>query len=233
MPLPTYNSIEMPVLQELTAIGGRDDVRFLYERLIDYFPQLQLEEISRIKKGNYPAWKKAVQKAGRSLDKKKLITRQRGIWEITQAGAEAVADETTGFTLTQITVREVSHADIQQMILEIGEILGFWSAIEKDYYDAVWKENKKSPRYSHVFEVQHRGNIDSAFAKLKRAYLAHRSKPYLILSNETDLNRARRSLDREFQDIEAVITILTFTQIQRVYENLSASREVIAGFLDL
>ena len=68
MPLPVFSAIETPILHELAAVGGKDDVRFLYDRLIPYFPQLSNGEIAQIKGGQNQNWRKAVQKAARSLE---------------------------------------------------------------------------------------------------------------------------------------------------------------------
>ena len=40
MAYPGVVWIELPILQELVAMGGGEDLRFLYERLVAYFPQL-------------------------------------------------------------------------------------------------------------------------------------------------------------------------------------------------
>ena len=64
MPIPKISSIETPILQELVATGGTDNLRFLYERLVAYFPQLSDDEISEIKYGQSKNWRNAVQKAG-------------------------------------------------------------------------------------------------------------------------------------------------------------------------
>ncbi len=51
MSLPKTSAIEIPILHELSATGGTDDLRFLYERLIAYFPQLTEAEVHEIKNG--------------------------------------------------------------------------------------------------------------------------------------------------------------------------------------
>ena len=51
MSLPSINNLETPILQELNAVGGADNVRFLYLRLIQYFPSLSDAEITEIKNG--------------------------------------------------------------------------------------------------------------------------------------------------------------------------------------
>ena len=231
MSLPNSSAIEMPILQELVAIGGADDVRFLYNRLTAYFPQLDVSEIVAIQKGTNKYWRKAVQKAGKTLNENKFLDRKNGFWSITAKGFEAVQTETSGFTLTNVDIDIVSHVNIQEILMEIGNSLGFYAEMEFEYYDVVWRENAKSSRISHVFEVQSKGNIDSAFAKLKRAYQNQRSKPFLILSSERDLNRARKSLAHEFQDIESAVTILTFVQIKQIHRNLKPVSEILLKFL--
>lgn len=231
MPLPKTSSIEIPILQELAATGGTDDIRFLYRRLIAYFPQLTDLEIQEIKNGIGKNWKKAVQKSGKALEDKRFVARARGVWTITEKGRSQIEAETSGFTLTKTKNQPLSHGDIQQLLCEIGNCLLFCAETEVEFYDVVWRESEKSQRFSHIFEVQSKGNIDSAFAKLKRAYQAQRTKPFLVVSTETDLNRARQSIAREFQDLETVVTILTFEQVKTVHRNLVNSAEIIKEFL--
>ncbi len=233
MSLPVFTSIETPILHELLAVGGRDDVRFLYERLISYFPQLNDAEIRQIKDNTSKNWRNSVQKAARLLDDKRLIKRERGIWTLTDRGKSTAEAETSGIVAITIVTDALSHQDIQQMLCEIGVILGFYAQKEFEYYDVVWRENEKGQRLSHVFEVQSKGNIDSAFAKLKRAFDAQRSKPFLILSSERDSNRATKSLAHEFRELENVITILSFAELRKVHENLSAIGKILPKFMDI
>lgn len=232
MPIPKVSSIEMPILQELVATGGADNLRFLYERLSAYFPQLSEKEIGEIKDGTNKAWRNAVQKAGKFLDEQKLIERERGNWTITERGKKEVEKETSGFTLTKSSENNLSHTTIQEMLVKTGECLGFYAETEFEFYDVIWRETPNNQRISHVFEVQSKGNIDSAFAKLKRAYQAQRTKPFLVIASERDLNRARQSLVREFQDIGAAVTILTFVQVKRVHQNLKSIAEILPKFLE-
>ncbi len=231
MPIPKISSIEMPILQELVATGGADNLRFLYERLPAYFPQLSEKEIGEIKAGTNKNWRSAVQKAGKFLDERKLIERERGYWKITEKGRFEAEKETSGFALTVSQPKSLSHTTIQEMLVKVGESLGFHAETEYEYYDVIWRETLNSPRISHIFEVQSKGNIDSAFAKLKRAYQAQRTKPFLVIASERDLNRARQSLSREFHDIETVVVILTFAQIKQVHQNLKNIAEIIKEFL--
>lgn len=231
MPFPKTSAIEMPVLQELVATGGSDNLRFLYQRLAAYFPGITEEEISEIKNNTNKSWRISVQKTGKVLDQKNFIRRERGFWTVTDKGKAEVEAETKGFAVTEIINNQPSHSDIQEMLVDIGKSLGFYAALEFEFYDVIWRETPASQRISHIFEVQSKGNIDSAFAKLKRAYQNQRTKPFLILSTEKDLNRAVKSLSREFQDIEKTVTILTFEQIRQVHRNLANIAEIIKEFL--
>lgn len=233
MSLPQSSDIEMPILQELAATGGADDLRFLYERLIAYFPRLSTIEINEIKNGENKNWRRIVQKSGRILDEKNYIERDHGFWKITEKGRKAVESETTGFTLTKTKDKPLSHTQVQQMLFEIAGFLGFFAQMEFEFYDVVWRETEKSQRLSHVFEVQSKGNLDSAFAKLMRAYEAQRSKPFLILASERDSKRAVKSLDQEFRNLRGVITILSFAELKKVYENLKSVSDFLPNFLEV
>ena len=232
MSLPPSPLIEMPVLQELVAVGGTDDVRFIYQRLVSYFPSLSDAEISQILNSENSKWKKFVQKAGKALSDQKLISRDRGIWSITKIGRDKVDAENTDFTFVKETEIVLDHKTIQSFLFKIGEILGYYAQIEFEYYDVIWRDSAASKRISHVFEVQSKGNIDSAFAKLKRAFDAQRSKPFLILASERDTNRAYKSLENEFRELRNVITILGFAEIRKIHENLIQIETILPKFLD-
>lgn len=233
MTLPYSQYIETPILLELAAVGGTDDVRFLYVRLISYFPSLSDAEAVAIKSGTSAVWRKAVQRAGRMLDENNLIRRERGVWSLTERGRRAVDSENLGFAAASAAAETtaLTHQVVQQMLVEIARWLGFDAEPEYAFYDVVWRESARSERLSHVFEVQSKGNLDSAFAKLKRAFDAQRSRPFLVLDNERDTNRARQSLAREFHELESVITILSFSEIRKIHDNLRSIEEYLPKLL--
>lgn len=221
-------------------MGGREDVRFLYERLAGYFPQLGHDEVNENGDGHTETWRRLVQRAGRELDDNNLIKRDRGFWTITQAGRKRVEEEETSFSFSvasnSTNLETLSHTDVQLMLLEIGKILGYHTQAEFEYYDVIWRESERNPRISHVFEVQHKGNIDSALAKLKKAYDAQRSKPFLILASERDTNRAQRSTDAAhsgaFREINEAIKILSFEQLRLLHRSLKSIENVLPYFFE-
>lgn len=240
MSYPNVSRIELPILQELVAMGGSEDVRFLYERLAGYFPQLEKDEVFGDEEGHNENWRRLVQRAGRELDDERQITRDKGIWTITHIGRERVEEEGTSFSIPDFSgdVYEemLTHKDIQNMLVEIGQILGYYAQVEFEYYDVVWRENERSPRISHVFEVQSKGNIDSALAKLKKAYDAQRSKPFLIIASERDTNRALRSTDAAqsgaFSEISSAIKILSFEQLRLLHRSLKSVAGLLPDFFE-
>jgi putative lipoic acid-binding regulatory protein len=229
---PNAARIELPILQELVAIGGEEDVRFLYDRLTAYFPQLSDyarngDERPEVK------WRRSVQRAGRLLSEKREIERHRGQWRITERGRRRANEEGQIFKLETETRRaNDSHADIQQMLLDIGRVLGYHAEREFDYYDVVWRASATTARLSHVFEVQHKGNIDAALVKLKRAFDTSRSKLFLVVASERDTERARRavSLDQRggFHEINLAATIISFEQLRQLHRALTSVESLLA-----
>ena len=229
---PHAARIELPILQELVAIGGEEDVRFLYDRLIAYFPQLS--DYARNGDERHALnWRRSVQRAGRLLSDKREIERHRGQWRITPRGRRRAIEEGQTFKLeTETRSAGDSHTDVQQMLLDIGRVLGYHAEKEFDYYDVVWRTNGATARLSHVFEVQHKGNIDAAIVKLKRAFDTSRSKLFLVVASERDTERARRaiSLDQTggFHEINLAATIISFEQLRRLHQALTSVESLLA-----
>lgn len=240
MAYPGVARIELPILQELIATGGVEDVRFLYNRLAGYFPQLDDTEVRALRNGHCEQWRRLVQRAGRVLADQKQIERRQGRWSILSAGRKRVLDEGQAFTWSEaleiVRPEALTHGDIQQKLLDIGRVLGYHAESEFDYYDVVWRANESSPRLSHVFEVQHKGNVDAAMAKLKRAYEAQRSKPFLIVASERDTNRAHRNMSQArtgaFHEIGRATVILSFEQLDKLHRALTSVEDILTDIFE-
>ena len=242
MAYPSAERIELPLLQELVATGGVEHARFLYDRLVAYFPQLGGEEVLAAVNGHRRQWRRLVQSAARELDGRREIERERGRWKITDRGRRRVSEEALQFTFSEPPpVEEAAnegptHAEVQQMLVEVARVLGHAAEAEFDYYDVVWREAVDSPRISHVFEVQRKGNVDAALAKLKRAYDAQRSRPFLVVASERDTNRAERQLSLArtgpFHEIGRVTTILSFEQLRRLHRALTSVEDLLSQLFE-
>jgi len=242
MAYPGIERIELPILQELLATGGVEDVRFLYGRLEAYFPQLDESESRAVANGHPARWRRIVQRAGRALAEKREIERRRGLWSITTTGRRRASEEVPRFSLEEASNEslrgpaELTHGEVQQMLIEIGRVLGHYAQSEFEYFDVVWRTSEVSPRLSHVFEVQRRGSLEEALARLKRAYDAQRSKPFLVVASERDTNRAHKQLSEArtgaFHEIGRVTTILSFEQLRRLHRALTSVEDILAQIFE-
>jgi hypothetical protein len=230
MAFPESSRVELPILQELEATGGSDQLRYLYERLVRYFPQLTHDDLSQKSATNRSPWHRVVQRAGRQLEVQGEIRRERTRWTITQKGrhrveVEAMRPAPAG--AISEAPRAISHKDAQMMLVEIGRMLGRHAEIEFEYYDVVWRDSPASPRLSHVFEVQVAGSVDSALTRLKHAYDAQRSRVFLVVADERSARFAGRRLTGSFHEIWDAITVIGIGELARLYESLKSQRELL------
>lgn len=238
MAFPHISRIEAPILQELKATGGKEKVKYLYQRLIPYFPQLADEDLkARTKKGR-SRWKSLVQKAGETLVQKGQLRRVKGNWILTEKGRQRAEEEGMVLQLPtpETPLKAPSHDEIKRKLVEIGRALGKYAEAEHRYhptgrYDVIWKDSHTSPRISHVFEVQVKGKIESALTKLKHAYDTQRSKPFLVISDERDSRKVSELLhpyfSGSFHEIGAVTTVLGLQDLERLYQALDSVRGIL------
>lgn len=120
--------------------------------------------------------------------------------------------------------------------MEIGRLLGKFAKEEYQRYDVVWKDHELSPRVSHVFEVQNRGNLEAALAKLKHAYDTQRSRLFLVVVEARDVRRVGEMLQPylagTFHEIGKVTTVLDPKEVERVYRALTSVRESLTKLVD-
>lgn len=121
------------------------------------------------------------------------------------------------------------HRRLQEMLREVGSILGYHSETEyresPHVYDVVWKEYPGATRASVVFEVQDRGNLIEALAKLQHAKDCWGSRLFLIVTGERD--------HRRVDQLVAPLLVGTFHRLARDMMVLAAERVVeLHGALD-
>jgi hypothetical protein len=236
MPFPETSRLELPILQELKATGGSDQLRYLYERLPRYFPQLTSQDLDERAESGRSRWARAVQRAGRSLEGKGELRREKDLWKITARGLKRVDAETMTLDASAAPVerkeKTLTHKEAQAMLVEIGQMLGKHAEAEFEHYDVVWRDSASSPRLSHVFEVQISGSVDSALTRLKHAYDAQRSRPFLVVAGERDRRFAGKRLTGSFHEIWDIITVIGVGELQRLYEALKANEELIGKLVE-
>ena len=235
MSFPEITRLELPILQELKATGGSDQPRYLYDRLVRYFPQMTPTDAAERNAAGRSLWHARVQRAGKQLETLGEIRRQQNLWTVTPRGlrrveAEALQPE-PATKRTPKSGKTLSHKDAQQMLVEIGQVLGRYAETEFDHYDVVWRDSASAPRLSHVFEVQISGSVDSALTRLKQAYETQRSKIFLVVADERDKRFAGRRLSGSFHEIWEAVTVIGAGELQQLHDALLARKTLLAALL--
>ena len=236
MSFPEAERVELPILQELDATGGSDHLRYLYDRLVRYFPQLDPRDIEERTATGRSRWHLLVQRAGRQLAEKGELRRDNTRWRLTERGKRRVTAESLQLAVDETgnepRAREVSHAEAQQMLVEIGQMLGRHSESEFEHYDVVWRDSPSSPRLSHVFEVQVAGSVDSALTRLKHAYDTQRTRPFLVIADERSAQFAGRRLSGSFHEIWEAVTVIGMGELKRLYDSLKAQSSLLEKLIE-
>jgi Mrr N-terminal domain len=231
MPFPETSRLELPILQELKVTGGGDQLRYLYDRLPRYFPQLTSHDLDERAESGRSRWARAVQRAGRQLEEKGELRREKDQWKITAKGLKRVEAEAMTLDTPDAPVerreKTLTHKEAQAMLVEIGLMLGKHAEAEFEHYDVVWRDAASSPRLSHVFEVQISGSVDSALTRLKHAYDAQRSRPFLVVAGERDRRFAGKRLTGSFHEIWDIITVIGVGELQRLFEALKTHQDLL------
>lgn len=224
MSLPEATRIELPILQELQAAGGSDQVRYLYDRLRGYFPQLTEADLNERTIGGRSRWHLIVQRAGKQLEFVGELKREPTHWTITTPGKKRVEAEALQLNQTPPATengnRRLSHKDVQLLLVEIGQWLGRYAETEFEHYDVVWRSSAQAPRLSHVFEVQIAGSVDGALTRLKQAHETQRSQPFLVIGDERDTTFAQKRLAHTFHELQDHVTVVGVGEVQRLHAAL-------------
>lgn len=233
MRYPERARIESALLQELKAVGA-EEPRFLYARLARYFPQLGPGDLQARNGSGRSRWSLSVQRAKRSLAARGEVAAVRGRWAITEKGRlRAEAEDMPIQLVLPFSQAEdsLSHDELKHMLVEVGRLLGKHAEAEFQRYDVVWRDSPRSPRLSHVFEVQVKGSVEGAMARLKHAYDTQRSRPVLVVALERDQHRVQELLAPylagSFHELAGALVVLTPREVQRLHRSLACVGELL------
>lgn len=232
MSFPETTRLELPILQELKATGGSDQLKYLYTRLAPYFPQLTPQDLDDRDENGRSRWHRVVQRAGKQLEERGELRRQHAHWKITPRGWKRVESE--ALQIERIPVvdnRTLTHKEAQRMLVEIGALFGKHAEAEFEHFDVVWRDSSNAPRLSHVFEVQISGSVDSALTRLKHAFDTQRSKIFLVIADERDKSFARKRLTGSFHEIWQEVTVIGVGELQRIYDSLRSQESLLEKLL--
>ncbi|NOT61330.1 MAG: hypothetical protein HOP19_14020 [Acidobacteria bacterium] len=234
MPFPETTRLALPILQELHATGGSDQVKYLYARLVSYFPQLVPEDLDACTNAGRNRWRMLVQRAGKELEAVGELKRERTRWLLTARGQKRVETEAVQFTPTNHVTpasQTLTHKEAQRMLIEIGQWLGHYAQMEFERYDVVWRASQTSPRLSHVFEVQISGSVDSALTRLKHAYEQQRSNLFLVIADERDQRFAGKRMAGAFHEIWSAVTVIGTGELQRLHTALAQQQALLSHLM--
>lgn len=263
MPYPSNKEIELPLLKEIADAGGEvsTSTREVFRRVAAYFPQITDEELVRRNRPSDTVWENRVQWVRLQLVREGQIADWRsvgrqGIWRITEKGRHRLEREKAQLDVLLQEARQVErpqesvtpeerqrlesvHHEVQRQLAEVGNILGKFTKLEyrQDMYrfDVVWKDSEMLPRATHCFEVQDKGNLVEALAKLKHAYDIWRAELFLVVTNEEDKTKASQLLtpyfSGVFHEIGAMTILLTPTDVSEIHSTITRYKEVMQHFI--
>ncbi len=142
---------------------------------------------------------------------------------------------------TDPSVYPVSHKAAKCMLKDIGEMMGktvYQELKEGPYrYDVVWKDSdSKDMSPSHVFEIQDKGNLDSALAKLQHAKDKWPAKLFIVVAREKDRSRLDKMLEPywlgTFHMLRGRVMAMTADEVRKVHKCFTSHKATIKAFME-
>jgi len=244
MSFPSRREIELPLLLEIEAMGGEGRPQDLYPKITAHFPQITNTDLGKKTLGGGNLWENRIAWVRYQLAENGEIDKSvRGVWRITEKGRERLRKEGV-LKAEEVAPPPVSpevklHQQVQTQLEEIGKMLGKYAKKEHHEvpytYDVIWKELEWLPRITHAFEVQDKGNLIEALAKLKHAHDGWGSHLFLVVTGEKDRKKLDQILEPHFagtfHEIATVTTVFSPEEVGEFYEFLNRFKKVIERFL--
>lgn len=240
MSYPKQSEIELPILLEIEAAGGKVRLNTaFFQEIATYFPQLTEDDLRATNRSGINTWENKVHWTRLRLVHKDEIDKSRyGIWQITPQGRERIKRE-VGEIRQARQRKESIHVQLSRKLEDIGRILGKYARRELKEgpyaFDVVWKDAEWLPRVTHVFEIQDKGSVLEALVRLKHAYDNWGARLFLVVTGEKDRVRVEKLLipyfSGAFHEIGSATVLLSPEEIEELYSTLSRFRDVFARFV--
>ncbi len=251
MPSPSYRETEIAILSVVEEAGGSAKPSDVYPAVTARFPKLTDDDMRSALPSGGNRWANRIQWARQSLVVSGQLNRKpRGLWCITDAGRARLKKEGSlavrPASVTRVgespvveLQQENLHRQLQKKLQEIGHILGKFCVSEYPegpyQYDVVWKEDQNLARASHVFEIQHHGNLADALLKLKHAHDVWRSRLFLVVTGEKDRRRVDQILgplfSGVFHEIRSDTIPLTPEEVDELHDLLKSHEQMLRQML--
>lgn len=261
MAIPMEENMQLPLLRVIADAGGKLTPKEAVERVTAFFPQLteQDKQLSLPSGKGFLFTNRVQWTRQRLVDSGHLYREPRGLWRITPQGKQFLEDNWSSWQPRYSTDesgsrregREIitgpapqspvlrTHEHLKELLRQVGDILGYYPEIEFHeppyVYDVVWKSFPQAPGPRFVFEVQDKGNLIEALAKLEHAKETWGSKLFLTVTGDRDRKRIDKLvtplLKGTFHRLAKDLVLLPPEQIERLYEPLNQNRDLIRRLL--
>ncbi|MBN1856928.1 MAG: winged helix-turn-helix domain-containing protein [Dehalococcoidia bacterium] len=238
MSLPQEKDIRIPLLTVIAEAGGELRMRDAIAAVEKHFPELTAEDKLLERASGGLAWPNRIQWVRQYLVSKGFLYREpRGVWRITPEGR--VHLESSGKNEPPHPQLPFDgprlHRELQEKLSQTASLLGYHAAMEypeSPYrYDIVWKEFPGAARPVAVFEVQDKGNLIEALAKLQHARDAWGSRLFLVITGEKDQKKAQQLtgtyLSGTFHRLAPFLTVLTPAQVESLFSDLERHADLL------
>ena len=238
MALPAEKEIRLPLLKVIADAGGQLPMLEAVAAVERYFPELT-DEDKRLKlKSGSLVWRNRVQWVRQYLVSKGYLFREpRGVWRITPEGRAHLEQNWKPVTspIPPTVDGPRLHRELQDKLAEVARLLGFNAETEYSEapyrYDVVWKDFPGAPRSEAVFEVQDKGNLIEALAKLQHARDTWGSRLFLVVTGEKDRRKVEQLtgiyLSGTFHRLAPYLTVLTPLDVDGLHSDLARHGDLL------
>jgi len=245
MSFPSRGEIELVLLVQIESMGGEGHPKYIYSKVTEGFPQITMADLDRKKSDGTSLWENRIAWVRYQLAENGEIDKSvRGMWRITEKGKERLRRHGLLKRELEETAPPISpelrlHQQVQTQLEELGRILGKYAKKEHReapyIYDVIWKDAEWLPRITHAFEVQDKGNLIEALAKLKHARDSWGSHLFLVVTGQKDRKKLDQILNPyftgTFHEISTATTVLSPEEVGEIYEFANRFKKPIEQFL--
>jgi len=239
MALPAEKEIRLPLLKVIADAGGELSMRDAIAGVEAYFPEITAADKKLERASGGLTWPNRVQWVRQYLVSKGYLYREpRGLWRITPEGLAHIGKD-RGPTPTPPPPPppgpESLHRELQDKLAEVARLLGFNAETEYSEspyrYDVVWKDFPGAARCEAAFEVQDKGNLIEALAKLQHARDTWGSRLFLVVTGERDQRKVEQLagiyLAGTFHRLAPYLTVLTPSDVEGLHSDLARHGDLL------
>lgn len=238
MSLPAEKDIGLPLLKVIADAGGELPAHDAIHAVQVHFPQITEDDLLLRRASGVLLWDNRVRWVRQNLVLAGYLNRlPKGVWTITPKGRSYLEQnrEVLPGAPQQASDGPRLHKELEDQLSHIALLLGYHAETEFSEapyrYDVVWKEYVGGVRPEDVFEVQDKGNLIEALAKLQHARDIWGSHLFLVVTGEKDQKKVQQLtgtyLAGTFHRLAPYLTVLTPEQVASLFADLDRHAELL------